>query len=333
MPKKIEISHRTIVVAIITVLAFWIMVKIWDIILLFFISTIIMSALKPTVDSLERLKIPRSVAIAIVYAMLWLVIALIFAGIIPPLVEQTRKLVNLFPSALNNIQFLNLHQQEISTQIISSIGSLPENVFRITTGIFSNVLNVITTIIVSFYLLLERKHLDQYLVDFMGAKTSPRISKVITLVESKLGSWVRGELLLMTAVGIATYFGLRLLGLETALPLAILAGMLEVVPNIGPTISAIPAVIVALLVHPLLAISTVALYILIQSLENNLLVPQIMRKTTGVNPLVSLFGLMVGFRLAGIAGAVLAIPIILVIQTVGLHFFSLSHLEDISDTD
>jgi predicted PurR-regulated permease PerM len=333
MPKKIEISHRTIVVAAVTVLLFWLVFKIWDLILLLFISVIIMSALKPAVDLLERTRIPRSVAIIIVYVLLWIFLGLVFAGIIPPLVEQTRKLVNLIPSALNNIRYLDIHQQEITTQIISGIGSLPENVFRITSGIFGNVLNVITTVVISFYLLLERKHLDQYLADFLGTKTSPRISKLISEIETKLGSWVRGELILMTVIGVATYIGLRLLGLDTALPLAILAGMLEVIPNIGPTVSAIPAVIIALLIHPLLALSTVALYILIQSLENNFLVPQVMRKTTGVNPLVSILGLMIGFRLAGIAGAILAIPTILVIQAIGLHFFSLSHLEKISDTD
>jgi len=186
MPKKIEISHRTIVVAAFTVLLFWLIIRIWDLILLLFVSVIIMSALKPAVDLLERYRLPRSVAIILVYVLLWIFLGLVFAGIIPPLVEQTRKLVNLIPSALSNIRYLDIHQQEITTQVISGIGSLPENVFRITSGIFGNVLNVITTIVISFYLLLERKHLDQYLADFLGTKTSPRISRLISEIVANL---------------------------------------------------------------------------------------------------------------------------------------------------
>jgi predicted PurR-regulated permease PerM len=154
--------------------------------------------------------------------------------------------------------------------------------------------------------------------------------EIVFHIETKLGNWIRAELLLMTAIGTMTYIGLVLLGIDTALPLALLAGMLEIIPSIGPIISAVPAVIIALVIHPLLGLSTIALYFLIQFLENNLLVPQIMQKTTGVNPLISLLGLMVGFRLGGTVGAVLAIPTILVIQTLGLRFFSLSRLEKIS---
>jgi predicted PurR-regulated permease PerM len=128
-----------------------------------------------------------------------------------------------------------------------------------------------------------------------------------------------------------TYLGLFLLGIDTALPLAILAGMLEIIPTVGPIVSSIPAVVIASVVHPLLGLSTAALYFLIQFIENNLLVPQVMQKTTGVSPLVSILGLMVGFRLGGVVGAVLAIPLILVFQTLGPSFFSLSRLEDLSE--
>ena len=136
-----------------------------------------------------------------------------------------------------------------------------------------------------------------------------------------MGSWVRGELTLMLAVGIFTYIGLSILGVEIALPLAILAGILEIVPNIGPIISAVPAVLVALTIHPLTALATASLYFLVQLAENNFLVPKIMQKAVGVNPLISILGLMIGFRLAGPAGAILALPSIIVIHTIGLEYF------------
>jgi predicted PurR-regulated permease PerM len=331
MPKKIEISHRTIIFTAVFIGILWLVTRIWDIILLLFVSLILMAALKPAVDTLEKLKLPRSLAIIIVYIFLWALVGSVVASLIPPLVDQTRKLILILPRALSNFDYLSSHQQEISGQLLSSVGTIPESIFKITVSVFGNILNLITTIVLSFYLLLERKNLDRHLSSIFPEKFIPEITRIIYQIEIKLGGWIRGELFLMTIVGIMTYVGLFLLGIETALPLAILAGMLEIVPTIGPFVSAVPAVIIATVVHPLLGLSTAALYFLVQFAENNLLVPQIMRKTTGVSPLLSILGLMVGFRLGGVVGAVLAIPAILVIQTLGVRFFSLSRLEDISD--
>ena len=125
----------------------------------------------------------------------------------------------------------------------------------------------------------------------------------------------------MFAVVTLTYVGLLFLGIDIALPLAILAGILEIVPNIGPVISAVPAVLIALTLSPVTALATASLYFLVQIVENNFLVPRIMQAAVGVNPLISILGLMTGFQLAGPAGAVLAIPLIIVIQTIGLEYY------------
>jgi predicted PurR-regulated permease PerM len=282
-----------------------------------------MAALKPSVDLLEKFRVPRSIAIILIYIFLWTVVGGIIASLIPQLIDQTGKLLSTLPRALSNIDYLSSHQQEITTQLLAGVGSIPQSVFKVTIGFFGNILNVVTTIVISFYLLLERKS--------MNDKFTPQISKVINQIEHKLGGWIRGELFLMTAIGVLTYIGLRLLGLETALPLAILAAMLEIIPTIGPLISAIPAIIIALMIHPFLGVSVAALYFLIQFLENNLLVPQVMQKATGVSPLISILALMIGFRLAGTLGAVLSIPAVLVIQVIGPEFFSISHLEKLSE--
>jgi len=107
-----------------------------------------------------------------------------------------------------------------------------------------------------------------------------------------------------------------LLGLNYALPLALIAGLLEIVPNIGPTVSTVLAAVVALTISPLTALLTVAWGIFVQQLENNLIVPKIMKHTVGLNPLVTIFFLLVGAKLAGVAGAILAIPVFLTIDAV-----------------
>ncbi len=327
MNKKVEISHQTIFFILSTIAAVWVFGKIADLLLLIFVSGILMAALKPAVSFLSRFKLPRGGSIAIIYLALWSTIGGIFASLIPALVEQTRTLLGQFPGSLSQVEYLSLHQQEITSQIISSMGTIPVNVARLASGVFSNVLNLVTVIVISFYLLVERENLDKIVARYIGSRRAAKVSQTVTAVEHKLGGWVRAELMLMIFVGTLTYLGLKVLGMENALPLALLAGMLEIVPSIGPTISAIPAIIIALTIHPLLAVSTAALYFLVQFIENNFLVPQIMEKAAGVNPLVSIISLMIGFRLAGTVGAIISIPTVLVLETVITHYWSLPQVE------
>lgn len=321
MPKKIEISHRTIIFTILFLTLLWVVFQVREIILMLFVSLILMSAFNPAVDRLEKLRLPRGVAILIVYVLVWTVVGLVVAGIVPALVDQTSRLIHLIPSAISQVELFNSNQQAITQQLLSQIGTLPENLLKFTVGLFGNLLAVLTTLVMTFYLLLERKHLNKYLSTIWGGDKSAHIAKTINEIERRLGSWVRGELVLMLAVGTFTYIGLSILGVDIALPLSILAGILEIVPNIGPTISAVPAVLVALTIHPLTALATASLYFLVQLTENNLLVPKVMQKAVGVNPLISILGLMVGLRLAGPAGAILAIPTIIVGQIISLEYF------------
>ena len=113
-----------------------------------------------------------------------------------------------------------------------------------------------------------------------------------------------------------TYIGLALLHIEFALPLAIIAGILEIVPMIGPIISAVPAVLLALAISPVLALSVAVLYIIVQQIENNIFVPIVMKRSVGLSPLVTILSLLIGARLDGIGGAVVSVPIVLVFQVI-----------------
>ncbi len=331
MPKKIEISHRTIIFTVLFVLLLWFVFQIRGILLMLFVSLILMSALNPAVDKLQKWRLPRGLAILITYLILWGAIGTMIASVVPPLVEQTRKFILLLPEAVGKIEFFSANQQILTNQLLARLGELPENLLKITVSLFGNLLAVLTTLVITFYLLLERRNLDKYLGVLLGADKPTKVAAVINEVERRLGGWVRGELVLMLAVGVLTYIGLLILGVDIALPLAIIAGILEIVPNIGPIISAIPAVLIALTIHPFTALATTSLYFLVQILENNLLVPKVMQKAVGVNPLISILGLLMGLEAAGPAGAVLAIPLIIVIQTIGLEAFSYKRLGDLSE--
>jgi predicted PurR-regulated permease PerM len=196
------------------------------------------------------------------------------------------------------------------------VGVISGGIIRTFVSFFQNLINIFILIVISFYLLLERKNLDKYLLHFFGDNAEKVGAGVMDKIEKRLGGWVRAQILLMIIIGLLTFIGLRLLGIDYALPLAIFAGFLEIIPTIGPFISAIPAVLVALLISPLMGLAVAALYFLIQQIENNFIVPQLMAKECGINPLITIIVLIAGFKLGGIIGAILAVPVVLLIEII-----------------
>lgn len=328
MPKKIEISHRTIVFTVLFILLLWLLFQIRQIILALFVSLILMSALNPAVDRLERARIPRALAILLIYLVVFGLFGVILAGLIPPLVDQTSTLISRLPGYFRKLGLPAIDQNVIASQI-SQLGSIPANLLRLTVTIFSNLVAVMALAVITFYLLLERKNLDRYLFILFGRKDEGMAAKFLDKIEERLGGWVRAQATLMVFIGAFSYLGLRLLGIDFALPLALLAGILEIIPNIGPIISAVPAILAGLTISPLLATAVAALYFLIQQFENTVVVPKVMEKIVGVNPLVTILSLAIGFKLAGIVGAVLAIPVVLVSQVVASEIASSKSFQEL----
>lgn len=311
MVSKIEVSHKTIFFVLILLAFVWLVLQIRDILFLLFIAFIVMAALRPAVDWLDSKKIPRFIGAFFMYILVFGVIGLSIAGIIPSLVVQFTKLTNIFPALLVKIlPYWNIDMSSISQQL-APIG---ENVLKLTIGIFSNIATTFMVLVFAFYFLLERKYAQKFVSGFVGEEQAMVIIDTLLRIEQRLGSWVGGQLVLMLSVGILSYIGLVLLGIEFALPLAIVAGILEIIPTIGPVISAIPAIIIALSISPLYGLYTAILYIVIQQVENNILVPLVMKRSVGLHPLVTIVSLLVGARLGGVVGAILAVPILLIIQ-------------------
>ncbi len=318
MPRKIEISHRTIIFTVFFLLFLWLIYYLRGVIVLLFLGIILMAALNPLVDRLERWRIPRVLAIVFIYILIFGVLSLIVAGIVPPLIEQTQTLLSKLPSDFSSFKWLGINQKVIDNQMaqfLDRFSLFSGNILRAFVGIFQNIINFIIFIVVSFYLLLQRKNLDKFLVKFLGSGEKMG-ARIVDKLEKKLGGWVRAELLLMLIVGLLSYIGLRLLGIEYALPLAIFAGILEIIPNIGPFISAIPAVLAGLIISPWTALAVAALYFLIQQFENQFICPQVIAKEVGINPLITILALIAGFKLAGITGAILAVPVVLLIEII-----------------
>ena len=133
---------------------------------------------------------------------------------------------------------------------------------------------------------------------------------------------MRGQLLLMLAIGLATFLGLILLGIPYALPLAILAGLLEIIPTLGPIIAAIPSIIIGFGISPFIGFAVAFLALLVQQLESYFLVPKVMEKSVGVSPIVTLLALAVGAKLAGIAGVFISMPVLITSQVLLKEYLS-----------
>jgi len=321
MTRKIEISHRTIIFATFFLIFLWFLYQIRQILIALFISVILMAALNPAVDRITRLKIPRFLAILFLYILIIGVFVLSIAGVVPPLVDQTSVLISRLPEYSQNLG-LPIIDQKIITDQISQLGSIPANIVKLSVSIFSNLFVALAVLVITFYLLMERRNLNKYLTVLFGGDGEKKAEKFINEMEKNLGGWVRAQLILMSIIGLFCYIGLRLLGIEFALPLAILAGVFEIIPNIGPIVSAIPAFFAGFVISPLMGLAVIALYFLIQQLENTIIVPKVMEKKVGVNPIVTILALTIGFKLAGIMGAVLAIPIVLLLRIVASEIYS-----------
>jgi len=272
-----------------------------------------MSALRPAVDRLEKLKLPRTLATLITYLLLIAAFVLFSSLIFPPLVNESSRLISITPAYLDDaLKYIDPNTNLISEQI-TPVGS---NILKFTFGFFNNIIALITLLVLTFYFLIERKGLPKALESITDKKVADRAFFIVQKVEKRLGSWVRGQLALATIVGLLTFVGLIFLDVPYALPLALIAGVLEIIPNIGPIIATIPAALVALAISPLLTLATIALFFLVQQIENNIIVPKIMQKAVGLNPLVTILALITGAKLLGVLGAIIAIPVFLIIQTV-----------------
>lgn len=320
MHRKIDISHKTIFFITVFLLGLWLLFLIKDLLIILFAALIFMSALSPVVKLFEKLKFPKALGIALTYIIILSIVIGVLSLVVPTFIRQTSKLIVTLPPL--TIQLFNALRIDPSV-FQSELSSLSKNAFPFTLTIVDNILTIIFLLVITFYLLLERDQLEGRISALFGSREE-RVKKSILEIEEKLGAWLRGQLLLSVLIGVLTYLGLFIIDLfypnpltAYALPLALIAGLMEVVPVIGPIISAVPAVAIALTTDsPFLGIAVAVLFFVIQQFENHLIVPQVMKRAVGLNPLVVILTIAIGSRLLGVAGALLAVPLAVMLQII-----------------
>jgi len=322
MPRKVEISHKTIIFTVGFLALLWFLYFIRDILSLFFASLLLMAILNPSVSKMTKKRIPRPLGVLIVYLVIIGVFGVAVGGVVPALVEQTTNFVTGLPGYLTNIGVSSMVSQEIAKQLLSQLGNVPSQVVKFGASVISNIINIVSVLIFAFYLLLAREKLGEQLANILPGDKSKKAIYILDSLEIKLGGWVRGELSLMLLVGVLMFIGLTILGIPFALPLAILAGVMELIPTLGPIVSAIPVAIIGFGISPLMGAASIALSLLVQQLENYLFVPKVMEKSVGVSPIFTLFALAIGFKIAGIAGALFSVPVFIALKVVAEYYLS-----------
>jgi predicted PurR-regulated permease PerM len=314
MVRRIEVSHKTIIFSVFFIIFLGFLFIIREIILQLFVALLLMTILDPLVNKISSIKVPRAIAVLVSYILFIGVLGGVVAAIAPVVIDQTSRFISALPGYLVNIGVTKELSNKALEGFLTTVGDIPGEVFKLTYSIFSNFLNVVTVLVFAFYMLLSRSKLDEQLGNSFGEAKSKEVGRVINNLEYRLGGWARGELTLMLAVGLGTYVGYMLLGIPFALPLAILAGLFEIIPVLGPIVSAVPAIIIGFGISPFLGFGAIAVAFLVQQLENYILVPKIMEKSVGVSPIITLVAITIGARLAGIVGVIISVPMVITIQ-------------------
>jgi len=287
---------------------------------LFVVATLIVFAIEPLIKKIMKgtllnHKISRGVAVAISYSALILVLVLIITIWLPPFISESQKLFKNLPKIVKSIDLgaqvdLNL------AQFLPQASQVSGNLLTAIMSIFSNITGIVSIFIVSIYLSLDWPNMKRRFASLFPSKAEDLVYDTLDEIEISLGHWVKGEAVLMFVVGLFSFVGLVLLDIDYPLALGLISGFLEVVPMMGPIISAVFASVIALADAPIKAVGVIILFIVIQQLENNILVPKVMQKVSGFSPLIILLSLLIGSEFFGIAGAILAVPSIMTIGIV-----------------
>lgn len=335
---SLDISVNTILKILAVLLGLWFIFIIRDVIAIIFASLIIAAALSPTVDKLAKRGIPRVLTILLTYLLLIAFIGVLIYFILPPAITQLRQLADQLPNYFSYFQNLitSLRDFGVQNHLISGsqaglntisdfLNNFTSNIFNTTKGFISSFTAILTVFVLTLYLLLDEDGIKHFFVALLPVKQKNQLVDIARKIGAGLGAWLRGQILLGIIIGIMVYIGLVIIGVPYALTLALLAGVLEIIPIIGPIISAIPAILIALSISPTMALVVTIFYILVQELENKLLVPKVMQRTVGLHPVTIIIVLLIGARLMGVLGILLAVPVASVIYIILKEWSSLTN--------
>ncbi len=313
----IEISPKTIIMVLVILLALAFIFYVRDVVFLVLFAVMFSAAIDEPIDWLNRRGVPRWLGVLFIYLVVIGLFSVTIALIIPPIVTETQSLFSALPSLFERAGgFLSssgiaTDQSKIDS-IVSTIGNSifgsSKSFLSTLTGIFGGFVTIALILVMTFYLVVQENGLKRLIRSLVPVRHQPYVTSLTNRIQFRIGQWFRGQITLALVIGVISYIALRIIGVPYAFVLAIFAGLMEVVPYIGPIIAAIPAAFLVI-DNPVKALIVIGAYVLINQLENHILVPRIMQKAVGLNAVVIIVALLIGGKIAGLIGIILAIPV------------------------
>ncbi len=330
--------HRTINISTITILKIVLiglaLVFLWlirDVLLILLISVIIASAIDPVADFLQKQKIPRVLSVLLVFIAFIGLLSLFGFLLAPGITTQFNDLkhadiYNTFTSKIG-VYRENLSHSAVGRAIDNTFKDIANNfsgtLFATTKGVIRGIISSITILVISFYLTAEENGMKNFIRHLTPYKHQAYIMRLVNKIQLKMGAWVLGQFILSAVIFGLVFIGLTVLKVKYALILALIAGIMEIIPIIGPFISGTVAAFFAFLQSPALAAAVIVMWVIAQQLESNIIVPIVMSRSVGLNPVIVILGVLVGGTLGGVVGALVAIPLM-----GGLSVFVADVMED-----
>jgi len=335
-------------IALISLLTFYFLTwlgSIADILLTMFAAIIIASAFIPIVDYFQKRHIPRAITVLVIYIAFFAMFGFVISNIIPFFVEQLSSLIDIILNSVRGdsgggfeglpygkhleIIVEHLNKEQVIDQIQGTMQDLAKRLGEFSGSfigwigiIMGNVFRAIMILVLTFYMIIEKDAVSDFFRNITAGPHQDWIIARATEVVKKMGDWLRGQVILSISVGVFAYIGLLIIGNPFALTLGFLTALLEFIPYIGPILAGVIAGLISLTISPLAALLTVILYAILQFLENNILVPMIMRKAVGLSPIASIFAILVAVKMIGGPGIMLAIPMAAAVAVFINSFFS-----------
>ncbi len=325
--REISISSRTLIQLITIVIGGVLLFFLKGVIAIFLIALLIAAVIEPYANWGMRFRLSKGISVGIIYAGLFSIATAFFILIVPIAIDQTQEVFNDYTPLVtgflgddplvSDIVSGNWFQQDFDVMILSIQQSgIQESLPQIAGSLasaFGGIVALILIFILAFYMVVEVEALRNGVEMILPKKYQKLVFTVAPKIQEKIGAWLRGQIIIMVVMFAIIFISLSIIGVPFALALAIFTGLLEIIPFLGPIIAAVPAIIVGFSVSPVAGILVALVFFLAEQIEGDILTPKIMQKVIGLNPIVSIMALLIGFEIAGVIGSALAIPLSMVI--------------------
>jgi len=346
---KVIVSVESVVKATIAIFLLIALVQVLgmikSIIIIFLVALFLSATINPAVDKLHDRKIPRPLGVIIIYILVVGVFVIMFSNLVPIIADQIGQLATSVRGMIQNLMtnpdpdswfmeqlqpladqiWRNVDQADVISHISNTLKGIASqltnfagNAIGAIFTIFNGIFNLLLVLIITFFMVVNKKHTSEFFYSLFPHRYSAYISLKSKQISTRIGEWIRGQLLLAIAMGVLTFVIFSIIGINYALTLALLSALAEFIPYLGPLITFSSAVLIALNQDPVLVLWLIPAYAAMQFLEGNLLVPLIVGRAVGLNPIVVIFALLsgatIGFHIGGsfglgLVGMIIAVPI------------------------